>query len=609
MTTDLLIRGFFCAILSLAIVWHVFSRYDEEVGSESGRDERPRFLPFIPGGYMPVMILVLELLAILDYGFRDATFLTLGLCFGLFLHIGLYYALLLPLMSLLRRHISARTCALLWLLPNALIFTFYDFMEVPKPLLILRIPSPWLEITAGVWLLGIFAVLFWHTASHLIFRRRILHPSQPVTDPHILAVWNRLRDEMDLSKAKFRLVTSPMTATPLTIGLFRRSMRVVLPPKAYTQEELELILRHELIHLVREDSLAKFFLIFCTAMCWFNPLMWIAMKKSAQDLERSCDETVLLSTDIETRKRYAHLILRTAGDGRGFTTCLSASANSLRYRLRSIMTPTTRRSGALIAGLVFFLLCITSGYVTLAYHQTTGGEVIFAKEGFDPASCQIAHLDVLDDSYHRVYHIPNQDAFLTHLSSLPLEETTGNYSWGDDQPITMLMKTPKGVMGLTFTHHSLKLTRLWEDSPESTTYHLPEGAGLMEFVTVFPALRVELTGPQSPRHVTARLTALWSGNNREYDPIYENPLLDGEQHGIFGYDPTGMTLDFTEQPLSPLTLIREDWDTGIITTQTLSTETSSIPAAYGRYTLLATFSAPDGGCYLAQFHFDIGGID
>lgn len=609
MTTDLFIRSFFCAILGLAIVWHVFSRYDEEVGSESGKDERPHFLPFIPGGYMPVMILVLELFAILDYGFRDATLLTLGLCFGLFLHIGLYYAFLLPLMPLFRRHISARTCALLWLLPNALIFTFYEFMEVPEPLLILRIPSPWLGIIAGVWLMGFWVVLLWHTVRHLIFRQKILRPSQPVTDPDTLAVWNTLRDELDLSKARFRLVTSPMVSTPLTIGLFRRSMRVVLPPNAYTREELELILRHELIHLVREDSLAKFFLVFCTAMCWFNPLMWIAMKKSAQDLERSCDETVLLSADPETRRRYAHLILRTAGDERGFTTCLSASANSLRYRLRAIMIPTTRRSGALIAGLVFFLLCITSGYVTLAYHQTTGGEVIFAKEGIDPSSCRITHLDVLDDSYHRVYHISNQDAFLAHLSSLPLEETTGNYSWGDDQPITMLMKTPKGIMGLTFTDRSLKLTCLWEDSPESITYHLPEGAGLADFVTVFPALRVELISPQSTRHLTARLTALWTDDNREHDPIYENPLLEGEQYGIFGYEPTDMTLDFTEQPLSALTLIREDWDTGAITTQTLPADTSSIPAPYGRYTLLATFSAPDGGCYLAQFHFDIGEID
>ena len=46
---------------------------------------------------------------------------------------------------------------------------------------------------------------------------------------------------------------------------------MVVPERDYTQEELRLVLRHELVHISREDSAAKFFLAFCTAMCWFNP--------------------------------------------------------------------------------------------------------------------------------------------------------------------------------------------------------------------------------------------------------------------------------------------------------------------------------------------------
>ena len=56
------------------------------------------------------------------------------------------------------------------------------------------------------------------------------------------------------------------------------------------QEELKLILKHEIVHIAREDSWSKFFLVFCTAMYWFNPLMWYAMKKSAEDMELSCDD-------------------------------------------------------------------------------------------------------------------------------------------------------------------------------------------------------------------------------------------------------------------------------------------------------------------------------
>ena len=65
--------------------------------------------------------------------------------------------------------------------------------------------------------------------------------------------------------------------------------------------------------------------------------MRVAARKSADDLELSCDETVLAGEDSGSRKRYAELILKTAGDERGFTTCLSATATALRYRLKNII--------------------------------------------------------------------------------------------------------------------------------------------------------------------------------------------------------------------------------------------------------------------------------
>lgn len=182
-----------------------------------------------------------------------------------------------------------------------------------------------------IWLAGFIIVLTWKTIEHLIFRHRILQPAYPVTSMDILAIWDKVLAEARMEQSKFQLVMSPKVKTPLSIGLFKRTTRVVLPEKDYTTEELELILRHEIVHIAREDSWSKYFLVFCTAMCWFNPLMWIAMKKSAEDMELSCDETVLLNADQNTRKKYATLLLDNASDDCGFTTCLATSAKSMRY--------------------------------------------------------------------------------------------------------------------------------------------------------------------------------------------------------------------------------------------------------------------------------------
>lgn len=90
-----------------------------------------------------------------------------------------------------------------------------------------------------------------------------------MSDPAVLAVWQAEVDRAREKKPKFRLVTSPQASTPITIGLFFKSVRVVLPQRHYTPEELKLIFRHELVHIGREDAWNKFFVAFCIAMCWF----------------------------------------------------------------------------------------------------------------------------------------------------------------------------------------------------------------------------------------------------------------------------------------------------------------------------------------------------
>lgn len=354
-----------------------FFVWDRRERDSSGEGSGQRYLMYISSALLPTAIATLAVLALWHYGVRGAVGATAGFCFSVFLQIALYDLLLMPALPLLRRHISARTCAALWMVPNYLYITQMSYMPAVEPRWVLEVPAALTGGLAALWLAGFCIVLGWKIVSHLAFRAQILRDARPVTDEAVLAVWRREVEAARFQKPKFRLVVSPAVRTPLSVGLFRRSVRVVLPERAYTEEELALVLRHELVHIGREDAVNKFFLVFCTAMCWFNPLMWAAMEKSAQDLELSCDETVLLDAGEETRRRYAGLLLRTAGDQRGFTTCLSASAGALRYRLRSVMRPGKRRSGALAVGLAFFLLCMSSGYAALAAGRTAGAEAVF----------------------------------------------------------------------------------------------------------------------------------------------------------------------------------------------------------------------------------------
>lgn len=468
MTAELLKKGFFALIFSGMFAWMIFDR-DPDSGMDS---RRQRYLPYISGLLLPLCVLTVLICEIAFFDAESGMRMTLAFCFGVFLHICLYYLLLTPALPFLRRHISARACAVLWMLPNYLYLTQMSYMRLPKPRWVIEAPVTLIQVLLAVWMIGFLAVLGWKIASHLAFRARILRDASPITDPAVLTVWRQEVEAARFRKPKFKLVVSPNVRTPLSVGLFQRAVRVVLPNRNYTPGELALIFRHELVHIGREDSWDKFFLVFCSAMCWFNPLMWAAARRSSEDLELSCDETVLLDCDDDTKRRYADLLLKTAGDEQGFTTCLSASADALRYRLKNVVEPGKKSSGALTVGLVFFLLCMSCGYVALAYGETAGAEVIYRSQAPEQSVLHNVYDMRLDN-----WVCTDEAALHRYLSALRMEQISGNYSFVQEEEeasLFLILETPEDVLGVTLSDRFLKLTRLY-GKPGTEYYYLPDG--------------------------------------------------------------------------------------------------------------------------------------
>lgn len=424
-------------VLSLALAWEIYFRFDQTNGNDGipTLDKTPAYLPYFPAWLFPLFVVILPALHIPVMGVSQAFATTLSIYGGLFIQISLYHLLLLALRPLLHRYISARTTALLWIFPNLLYLApRFTHLAPARPRYAIALPHlPW-HWLLWVWLAGCVGVLGWYIGQHLRFRRRILAPARPVTDTRTLEIWAQTLQEVDFSNPRCQMVISPAVSTPLSIGLFPRSTRVVLPPHSYTPEELHWLLRHEAIHLARQDSWTKFSLLFCTAICWFNPLMWVAMKTCAQDLELSCDETVLLFAHQPHRKEYAALLLRTAGDARGFTTCLSASTSTLRQRLKQILSPSVRSSGALVVSVSFFLLSVFSGWLTLSHGSVSGAEALSLTGEVAQYSVIGIHVEHPHYKEENVdYALSNPQAFQSYLSSLTLSPLVGTYTFPDQQ--------------------------------------------------------------------------------------------------------------------------------------------------------------------------------
>ena len=77
-----------------------------------------------------------------------------------------------------------------------------------------------------------------------------------------------------------------------TLGAFKP---VIFLQKKYAEGELYWILKHEMIHIVRNDLLVKLLLEFVCCLHWFNPLIYLLEYKLKYLCETSCDERVLES--------------------------------------------------------------------------------------------------------------------------------------------------------------------------------------------------------------------------------------------------------------------------------------------------------------------------
>ena len=318
-------------------------------------------LPFLPerkrgehfGPTAWVFLPIILLIAIPGALLLNESFVYAQEFFSFLMSYAVYSALLLALTPLLRKRYSAECCANFWLLPNISLFFLIFGRELLQPFAVLRIGRVWFWALLGVWAAGFLGVLDWKIVSHLRFRRRLL--KRAGQDDYLSYVYVEQRYSIltELEKKRNHLpnrnaiVYSPDAVVPLSIGLFKR--RIVLPKRYYEEEDLNLILRHETTRLLRDDNGTKFFLTFLSACYWFLPFSWLGLSRAADDLELCCDEIATARLTPEERKRYAELLLSNAGSAPGFTTCLSASAAGLRYRLQRILHPVKAKSGRILA--------------------------------------------------------------------------------------------------------------------------------------------------------------------------------------------------------------------------------------------------------------------
>jgi len=218
------------------------------------------------------------------------------------------------------------------------------------------------EIVFYIWLIGLLVFFIYHAYSYLSFYNKIKISAYSITDSKIIKLYSKILYELNI-KSKIPLKYCKRISSPFGIGIFKP---IILIPEHTTYEfkELELILKHELIHFKRYDLYYKILIMIIMAIHWFNPLVYIMWRQINYDCELSCDEILLKNSNIELRKLYAIIFIKSLKSNKNninnveMITGFNNNKEILKRRLDNMISLQIRKKG-LILGFLVGIISVT----------------------------------------------------------------------------------------------------------------------------------------------------------------------------------------------------------------------------------------------------------
>jgi beta-lactamase regulating signal transducer with metallopeptidase domain len=203
--------------------------------------------------------------------------------------------------------------ALVWPMPLGLpVLPASDAMQVSglpadqsvAPALVEGLPG-WSSVLLLLWLAGVVGMTASTLRGYLVARRRLAQ-SRPCDNSQVLHAYRQLGAALDLRRLP-ELRVSDSIDSPQLIGPLRPV--VLIPETRMARDELDMVLRHELMHWARRDLWWGWLPALAQHAFFFNPVAHLAVREYALAREAACDAGVL-SGHRHAPQDYGRLLLR-----------------------------------------------------------------------------------------------------------------------------------------------------------------------------------------------------------------------------------------------------------------------------------------------------------
>jgi beta-lactamase regulating signal transducer with metallopeptidase domain len=248
-----------------------------------------------------------------------------------------------------------------------------------------------IEIAVFIWILGIFLFLVYNLINHINFVKLSKRWSIDIVDANIIEMLTIVCRKLNI-KSKMDIKYCNFIGSPMLLGFIKPA--ILLPHNNYPDEELLLILTHELIHFRRKDLWYKILILFANSIHWFNPIVYIMKDAISADCEISCDQEVLNTCDADSRKLYVRTIIKVIREytklQTAFSTQFFGGKKTMKNRIYSIMEITKKKKGILIPCAILAATLLSGtifAYKTTNDNSSIRNDSSYAKEFSGDSYC------------------------------------------------------------------------------------------------------------------------------------------------------------------------------------------------------------------------------
>ncbi len=228
---------------------------------------------------------------------------------------------------------------------------------------------------AVIWVSIICVLLTGWLITYVRLARIAARYADMVMTPECRAFLENLKREYGIRRRVF-LYEAMAGENTITFGFFKP---VIICSEATTSPGAELLVRHELVHIKRMDTLWKMIMELARMIHCYNPFVWILHRSFEQVCEHSCDKIATQNATEEEVELYRRLMLEEAlGDkieivSLRWKSGFGNNAQKIRERMENLMSKKKWNRTAAIA--LVAALTFANSMTVFAYRDSFEREV------------------------------------------------------------------------------------------------------------------------------------------------------------------------------------------------------------------------------------------